>query len=108
LGVIAVRLADSVPALIFGFHGGVVADLLDRRRTMIAADLVRAAILVPIAAAGLAGELPLAALVAAAFVLTGATSYFAPAYGRSCRRSSNGRTSSRRTHSSVRRPTPCP
>jgi hypothetical protein len=81
LGVIAVRLADSVPALVFGFHGGVVADRLDRRRTMIAADLVRAAILVPIAVAGLAGELPLAALVAAAFVLTGATSYFAPAYG---------------------------
>src|SRR5689334_3680609 len=26
LGVIAVRLADSIPALVFGFHGGVVAD----------------------------------------------------------------------------------
>ena len=81
LGVIAVRLADSVPALVFGFHGGVVADRLDRRRTMIAADLVRAAILVPVAIAGLAGELPLAALVAAAFGLTAAASYFAPAYG---------------------------
>jgi hypothetical protein len=81
LGVIAVRLADSVPALIFGLHGGVVADRFDRRRTMVAADLIRAAILVPVAAAGLAGELPLAALVAAAFALTAATSYFAPAYG---------------------------
>lgn len=81
LGVIAVRLADSVPALLFGLHGGVVADRFDRRRTMIAADLVGGAVLVPIAVAGLAGELPLLALVAAAFVLTAATSYFAPAYG---------------------------
>ena len=81
LGVIAVRLADSVPALVFGFHGGVVADRLDRKRTMIAADLVRAGVLVPVAVAGLAGELPLAVLVAAAFALTAATSYFAPAYG---------------------------
>ena len=81
LGVIAVRLADSVPALLFGLHGGVVADRLDRKRAMIGADLVRAAVLVPIAAAGLAGELPLLALVGAAFVLTAASSYFNPAYG---------------------------
>lgn len=81
LGVLAVRLADSVPALLFGLHGGVAADRWDRKRTMIAADLLRAAVLVPIAVAGLAGRLPLAALVAAAFVLTAATSYFDPAYG---------------------------
>ena len=30
LGVVAVRLADSVPALLFGLHGGVVADRWDR------------------------------------------------------------------------------
>ena len=81
LGVIAVRLADSVPALVFGLHGGVVADRWDRRRVMIGADLVRALVLVPVAIAGLSGHLPLAALVAAAFVLTTATSYFDPAYG---------------------------
>jgi hypothetical protein len=81
LGVLAVRLADSIPALVFGFHGGVVADRWDRRRTMVWADLGRAAVLVPIAVAGLAGELPLAALVVAAFALTAATSYFDPAYG---------------------------
>jgi len=49
LGVLAVRLADSVPALAFGFHGGLVADRLDRRRTMVAADVFRGALLVPIA-----------------------------------------------------------
>jgi MFS family permease len=81
LGVVAVRLADSIPALAFGLHGGLVADRLDRRRTMIAADVTRAAALVPVAALGLAGALPLWLLVAAAFVLEAATSYFAPAYG---------------------------
>jgi len=81
LGVVAVRLADSLPALVFGFHGGVVADRWDRRRTMIAADLVRGLVLVPVAVAGLSGHLPLWGLVVAAFVLTAATSYFAPAYG---------------------------
>ena len=46
LGVLAVRLADSVPALIFGFHGGVLADRAGRKRLMVSADLVRAAALV--------------------------------------------------------------
>ena len=81
LGVIAVRLADSIPAIVFGLHGGVVADRWDRRRVMIGADLVRGLVLVPVAIAGLTGHLPLAALVAAAFVITAATSYFDPAYG---------------------------
>ena len=81
LGVVAVRLADSIPALVFGLHGGLAADRWDRRRLMIGADLVRAAVLVPVAILGLAGQLPLAALVVAAFVLEAATSYFAPAYG---------------------------
>jgi DHA3 family macrolide efflux protein-like MFS transporter len=81
LGVVAVRLADSVPALLFGLHGGVAADRWNRRRMMIGADLVRAGVLVPVAIAGLAGGLPLWGLVVAAFVLEAATSYFAPAYG---------------------------
>jgi MFS family permease len=81
LGVLAVRLADSVPALIFGFHGGVVADRAGRKRLMVAADLVRAAALVPVAVFGLAGDLPLWSLVVVAFVLTTGASYFDPAYG---------------------------
>jgi MFS family permease len=80
-GVLVVRLADSVPALLFGLHGGLLADRVERRRTMIAMDLVRGAVLVPVAVAGLAGHLPLWALVLAAFLLTAATSYFDPAYG---------------------------
>jgi len=81
LGVIAVRLADSVPALLFGLHGGLAADRFSRRRLMIGADLVRAAVLVPVAAAALTGHLPLWGLVVAAFLLETAASYFEPAYG---------------------------
>jgi MFS transporter, DHA3 family, macrolide efflux protein len=81
LGVLAVRLADSLPALVFGLHGGLVADRSDRRRVLVLADLTRGAVLVPIAIAGLAGRLDLWMLVVAAFVLETATSYFEPAYG---------------------------
>jgi Transmembrane secretion effector len=81
LGVVAVRLADSVPAILFGFHGGLAADRWNRRRLLVGADLVRAAVLVPIAVAGLAHSLPLWGLVLAAFTLESATSYFEPAYG---------------------------
>ena len=81
LGILAVRMADSVPALLFGLHGGVVADRRDRRATMISADLVRGAVLVPVAIAGLTGHLQLWLLVVSAFVVVTATSYFDPAYG---------------------------
>ncbi len=81
LGVIVVRLVDGLPALLFGLHGGVAADRWDRRRTMIIADLVRGLVLVPVAVVGLVGTLPLWALVATAFVLTTAASYFTPAFG---------------------------
>lgn len=81
LGVVAVRLADSVPSLIFGLHGGLAADRWSRKRLMVGADLVRGVVLVPVAIAGLAGSLPLWGLVVAAAVLATATSYFTPAYG---------------------------
>jgi MFS family permease len=81
LGVVAVRLADSLPAFIFGLHGGIAADRWSRRKLMIGADLVRAATLVPLAVLGLSGSLSLPVLVVAAFVLEAATSYFEPAYG---------------------------
>lgn len=81
LGVVAVRLADSVPAIVFGLHGGLAADRWSRKRLMVSSDLVRGVVLVPVAVAGLAGSLPLWGLVVAAFILEAATSYFAPAYG---------------------------
>src|SRR5438445_11204150 len=66
LGVVAVRLAESVPAILFGLHGGLAADRFSRRRLMVGADTVRAAALVPVAAAALTGNLPLWGLVIAA------------------------------------------
>src|SRR5256885_14348525 len=80
LGVVAVRVADSVPAILFGFHGGLAADRWDRKRLLIGADVVRAAVLVPVAVARLAGSLPLWGLVLAAVLLATATGYFQPAY----------------------------
>src|SRR5438105_14567080 len=62
LGVLAVRLADSIPALVFGLHGGLVADRSDRRRVMVLADVARAVVLVPVAVAGPAGRLDLSLL----------------------------------------------
>ena len=59
LGVIAVRLGNSLPALLFGLHGGIAADRWNRRRTLIAADLVRAAVLLPVAFAAVSENLPL-------------------------------------------------
>src|SRR5579864_9555475 len=59
IGVVAVRLAGSVPALMFGVHGGSVGDKWNRKTTMIAADLVRGAIRIPVAIAGLTNTLPL-------------------------------------------------
>lgn len=81
LGVMAVRLADSVPALVFGLHGGLAADRWSRKRIMIGADVARGLVLVPVAAAALTGHLPLWGLVLAAFLLETAASYFEPAYG---------------------------
>ena len=81
LGVVAVRLADSIPAFFFGLHGGVAADRWDRKKLMVGADVARGLVLVPVAVAGLAGSLPLWGLVVAAFLLEAATSYYAPAYG---------------------------
>src|SRR5947209_15398460 len=81
LGVVAVRLADSIPALVFGLHGGLAADRWSRKRLMVSADLVRGVVLVPVAIGGLTGSLPLWGLVIASFVLESATSFFTPAYG---------------------------
>src|SRR6478672_12106875 len=67
LGVIAVRLADGLPPLLLALHGGASADRGRRRRTMVAADLVRGIVLTPIAVAGLTGHLSIWAIAPAGF-----------------------------------------
>jgi hypothetical protein len=79
LGVIAVRLADGAPALLLSLHGGATADRRDRRRTMIAADLVRGVALVPIAVIGITGRVSIWELAPVGLVVATASSYFAPA-----------------------------
>src|SRR3954453_3328559 len=81
LGVAAVRLADSIPAIVFGLHGGLAADRWSRKWLVVGSDLVRGVVLVPTPSPGSGGRLPLWGLVVAAFMLETATSYFAPAYG---------------------------
>src|SRR4051812_49622228 len=58
LGVIAVRLADSIPALVFRLHGGLAADRWGRKWLMVSSHPVRGVVLVPIALAGGAGGPP--------------------------------------------------
>jgi MFS family permease len=78
LGVMVARIATTLPALLFGLPGGAAADRWDRRRTLIAADLVRGVVLIPVAVAGLTGDLPLWGLVVAGFIVSTASAYFTP------------------------------
>lgn len=48
LSVGLMLMATAVPALVFGLVAGVVVDRYDRKRTMVAADLLRAAVVVTI------------------------------------------------------------
>jgi Transmembrane secretion effector len=82
-GVIAVRLADGAPALLFALHGGASADRRNRKRTMIAADLGRGAVLTPVAVAGLTGHLSIWAVAPAGLVVATCSSYFLPAFAAS-------------------------
>jgi MFS family permease len=81
VGVIAVRLADSVPSLLFGLYGGAAADRFPRRSLLVSGDLVRGLVLLPLSLAALSGQLALWHLVVAACVLETATSWFVPAEG---------------------------
>ena len=57
----AVFAASLLPSILLGSVAGVFVDRWDRKRTMVAADLLRAALLLPLLAVGLARS-PLAAL----------------------------------------------
>jgi hypothetical protein len=81
LGVLAVRLATTVPLLLFTLHGGLIADRWDRRTTVIGANLVAAAALVPATVVGIVGTLPLWQFAAAGFVVATTGAYFLPAFG---------------------------
>jgi len=75
-----VVLAEAGPVLITGLFAGVWVDRLRRRPVMISADLARAALLVSIPIAALAGALTMAHLYAVAAAAAAFTAFFDAAY----------------------------
>ena len=74
--VAGVTVASRLPWLLFALVAGALADRLDRRRTMILVDLVRAVLLGALAAATLAGVASLPLLYVVAFALGVAETLF--------------------------------
>jgi predicted MFS family arabinose efflux permease len=62
-------LSQTLPALLFGVVAGVVADRQDRRRIVIAVNLVRAVILAGLAATIATGTVSIAVVLATLFIL---------------------------------------
>jgi MFS family permease len=84
LAVSGVLLAGMAPAVVLGPIGGVYADRWDRRRTMLATDLVRASImgvliLLPLVGDHLSVALTLAAVYVAVLAESAFTQFFRPA-----------------------------
>lgn len=76
-----VGVAWSIGLTLFLLTGGVVSDRFDRRRVMIAADLVRAAVLVVMAALALSGALEIWHMVVLVLFYAGGEAFFGPALG---------------------------
>jgi MFS family permease len=81
LGIVAVRVADTLPALLFGLHAGIAADRWPRRRTIVWANLAAAGAVAPLAAAGLAGDVPIWSLAVSGFCISTTIAYATPALG---------------------------
>ncbi len=76
-GLVAASQAISV--LVFGMLGGVIADRFDRRRSMIAADLLRAVAVAALPISAAFGALGIGQLVLVAVVLGALDAVFVPA-----------------------------
>lgn len=75
-----VGLAWSLSSVIFLLAGGVAADRFERRRVMIAADLVRAAALALMGILSVTGSLEIWHMVAIVFVYAAGDAFFGPAF----------------------------
>jgi MFS family permease len=75
-----VGVAMTVPTVVLLLLGGVVSDRFDRRRVMLAADVVRALAVGAIAALSLTGELELWHLVVLVAAYGAGTAFFGPAF----------------------------
>jgi MFS family permease len=76
----AVMLAMSVPHVLLLLVGGVVSDRFDRRRVMLAADLVRGVSLAALAWLSLLGAFGIWTVVVLAAVYGAGTAFFGPAF----------------------------
>ena len=75
-----VGIAMTVPTVAFLLIGGVVSDRFDRRRVMLAADVVRALAVGAIAALSLTGSLELWHMIALVAVYGAGSAFFGPAF----------------------------
>jgi len=75
-----VGIAMTVPTIVFLLVGGVASDRLDRRRIMLAADLVRGAAVGLLAVLSLAGALELWHIVVLVVFYGSGAAFFAPAF----------------------------
>jgi MFS family permease len=76
----AVMLAMSVPHVLLLLVGGIVSDRFDRRRVMLAADLVRGVALVALAVLSLSGGVRIWSVAALAVLYGAGTAFFGPAF----------------------------
>jgi Transmembrane secretion effector len=76
-----VGVAWTVPQVVFLLLGGVVSDRLDRRRVMVAADVVRGVAIAAIGALSVAGALELWHVIALVAVYGAGEALFVPAFG---------------------------
>ncbi|HTE64048.1 MAG TPA: MFS transporter, partial [Solirubrobacteraceae bacterium] len=75
-----VGIAMTVPTIVFLLVGGVASDRLDRRRIMLAADLVRGAAVGVLAVLSLSGALELWHIVILVVFYGSGAAFFAPAF----------------------------
>ena len=75
-----VGVAMTVPTLVLLLLGGVLSDRFDRRRLMVASDLIRALAVGAIATLSLAGALELWQLVALVIPYAAGNAFFGPAF----------------------------
>lgn len=76
-----VGVAWTLPLVLFVLLGGVVSDRVDRRKVMIAADLIRFAGIAALGALSVAGTLELWHVVALVAVYGAGEAFFGPAFG---------------------------
>jgi len=76
-----VGVAWTLPLVVFVLLGGVVSDRVDRRKVMIAADLIRFAGIAALGALSVAGALELWHVVALVAVYGAGEAFFGPAFG---------------------------